>query len=357
MRGSRGADEQRGAKMTGARINSLGRSLRAFFADHLPRLRGLSPHTIGSYRDSLTLLLRFMQSHRARPIERLDLPDIDAADIVAFLDHLEQERNNTESTRNVRLAALHSFFRFAALEDPQQFERSQRILSIPFKRARQRIVDYLEYDELRAVFDAVDRSTRSGRRDYALLVTMFNTGARVQEVLDTRAHDLQLIKPFQVRLHGKGRKERICPLWPQTADVLREFCTENDVDLRTAAPVFLNARGRPLTRFGVRYIMAKYADRARPTCPTLERKRLHPHTMRHSTAVHLLKSGVDMCTISHWLGHASVNTTNRYAVVDLEMKRQALARAVPPDDDSEPPEAWPEAWRSDATILAWLEAL
>jgi integrase/recombinase XerD len=180
---------------------------------------------------------------------------------------------------------------------------------------------------------------------------MFNTGARVQEILDLRAYDLQLIKPFQVRLFGKGRKERLCPLWPQTAALLRALCAEHRLDLRAAAPIFLNHRGQPLSRFGVGYILAKYLKRAQAKAPKLRDKRLHPHSMRHSTAVYLLKSGIDLGTISQWLGHASLNTTNRYATIDLDMKREALARIESPTTASM------ANWRTDATILEWLVAL
>lgn len=331
--------------------NALARTLRQFFADHLPRLRGLSRHTIHSYRDSVLLLLRFTAARCGKIVVELDLPDFDAEAVIAFLDHLEHERHNTVATRNVRLAALHAFFRYVAAHEPEQLARSQCILQIPFKRADQRTVDYLEYEEIQAVLEAVDRSTDTGRRDYALLATMFNTGARVQEILDLRACDVQLVKPFQVRLFGKGRKERICPLWPQTATLIRELCAEQGLDLRAAVPVFFNHRGQPLSRFGVIYILTKYLKRAREKAPGLRDKRLHPHSMRHSTAVYLLKSGVDLSTISQWLGHASVNTTNRYAMIDLDMKREALDRVEPPKTESI------ANWRSDATILDWLEAL
>ena len=339
--------------MIASQENVLARTLREFFSDHLPRLRGLSPHTIHSYRDSFTLLLRFMTSKRSRPVAKLDLTDIEAEDVVAFLDYLEEERQNTVATRNVRLAALHAFFRYVAVNAPEQLSRSQRILQIPFKRAGQRSIEYLEYDEIEAVLSTVDRTTGDGRRDYALLATMFNTGARVQELLDIRAGDLQLNKPFLVRLFGKGRKERLCPLWPQTAAVLRDLCAENQVDLRAPAPIFLNHRGQPLTRFGVRYILEKYIEHARVIAPTLKDKRLHPHSMRHSTAVHLLKSGVDLSTIGQWLEHASVNTTNKYATLDMDMKRQALACADSPAKEL----AATATWRKDSTILEWLEAL
>ena len=331
--------------------NALARTLRQFFTDHLPHLRGLSGHTIHSYRDSLLLLLRFIGVHRGGRVAELDLADIDAEDIIGFLDYLEHQRGNTVATRNVRLAALHAYFHYVAVHEPDQLARSQRIVQIPFKRADQRTIDYLEYEEIQAVLQAVERTTSAGRRDYALLATMFNTGARVQEILDLRLCDLQLVKPFQVRLFGKGRKERICPLWPQTAVLLRELCAERQLDLRAAVPLFLNHRGQPLSRFGVGYILGKYLKRAQTTIPTLKGKRLHPHSMRHSTAIYLLKSGVDLSTISQWLGHVSLNTTNKYATIDLEMKREALARAKSPVTDS------PTNWRNDATILEWLEAL
>jgi len=333
--------------------NTLARALQDFFIDHLPRIRGMSPHTVKSYRDSLALLLRFVAERLERPVVELDLDDLGPEEVVAFLQHLEEGRHNCVATRNVRLAAIHAFVRYLATRHPERLEQCQRILGIPFKRARSRVIDYFEYDEIQAVLSAVDRSTVDGRRDYALLATMFNTGARVQEILDLRPCDFQLSKPLQVRLVGKGRKERICPLWPQTATLLRSLLPEWGMDLGSTETLFRNHRGEPLTRFGVRYILAKYCDRAQPSMPSLAAKRLHPHSMRHSTAVHLLKAGVDLTTISHWLGHASINTTNRYAAIDLEMKRKAIAKAKPVDDGNDPV----APWRSDTSILDWLEAL
>jgi integrase/recombinase XerD len=231
-------------------------------------------------------------------------------------------------------------------------EQAQRILGIPFKRTRPRPIEYLEYDEIDHVLAAIARTTPAGRRDYALLATLFNTGARVQELLDVRANALQLTPPFQIRLLGKGRKTRTCPLWPQTARLLRALCVERQLDLRSDAPVFVNRRGVPLTRFGVRFILAKHVRRAAQAYPALARKKLHPHSLRHSTAVHLLRSGVDLATIAHWLGHASINTTNRYTTIDLELKQRALARAQPLRTP-----ASGAAWRRNTTILEWLEAL
>jgi integrase/recombinase XerD len=339
--------------MTTQPSNALARALQMFFTDYLPRLRGLSPHTLHSYRDTLVLLLRFLASHKGTELARLDLSDIQPDDVVDFLCHLERTRNNKTSTRNVRLAAIHAFFYHVASQFPDRLDQAQRILSIPFKRAETQPVDYLEYEEIRAVLESVDRAMPKGQRDYALLATMFNTGARVQEIIDLRVSDCQLIKPFQVRLSGKGRKVRICPLWPQTADILRELCADRNLPQQSSAPLFLNQRGKPLTRFGVRYILTRQCERAQATCPSLSSKRLHPHSMRHSTAIYLLKSGVDLVTISQWLGHASINTTNRYATIDLEMKRQAIAKAEPPFEHPQ----MPAAWRKDSSILTWLESL
>jgi integrase/recombinase XerD len=331
--------------------NRLASSLRDYFTDHLPRLRGMSPHTIHSYRDTLLLLLRFLASHRRCEVADLDLHDIGPDQVLAFLAHLEQHRKNSVSTRNVRLAAIHAFFRYVGAHHPDQLERVQQILGIPFKRARQRVIEYLDHDEIEAVLSRIDRSKPDGRRDYVLLATMFNTGARVQEVLDLQARDLQLRRPFQVKLFGKGRKERFCPLMPQTAKLLRAHCEELRIDLRSDQHVFLNHRKEPLTRFGVRYILAKHLDRVRPEIASLMRKRLHPHSLRHSTAVALLTSGVDLSTISQWLGHASLNTTNRYASIDMDMKRKAIARVKPVARSSASP------WRKNQSILDWLESL
>jgi integrase/recombinase XerD len=331
--------------------NLLGAIIQEYFTDHLPRLRGTSPHTIHSYRDSIVLLLRFLSHCRKKPITTLDLVDLDPAGILAFLSYLEQERKNGVSTRNVRLSAIHALFHFVASRNPEHLELAQRILGIPFKRTRQRAIDYLEYEEIDAILKTINRTSMQGSRDYALLAAMFNTGARVQEVADLRACDLQLTKPFQVRLFGKGRKERYCPLWPQTATVLRTFCRQRNLDLRSESHVFLNHRGQPLTRFGIRHILARCRAVACDRAPNLRKKRLHPHSVRHSTAVALLKSGVDLSTISHLLGHASPTTTNRYAKVDLEMKRQAIAKVKPVPRRSRTP------WSKDRTILDWLESL
>jgi len=331
--------------------NLLGAIVRDYFSDHLPRLRGTSPHTIHSYRDSIVLLLRYLSGQRKKPVAILDLVDLDPPAILGFLSYLEQGRRNGVSTRNVRISAIHAFFHFVASRNPEYLDLAQRVLGIPFKRTQQRAIHYLEYEEIDSILKAIDQTTSRGNRDYALLATMFNTGARVQEIADLRACDLQLTKPFQVRLFGKGKKERYCPLWSQTAAVLRSLCRQRNMNLRSEARVFLNHRNEPLTRFGIRHILAKCLENAYKDVPNLRKKRLHPHSIRHSTAVALLKSGVDLSTISHMLGHASPTTTYRYAKVDLEMKRQAIARLKPVPQRSRTP------WSKDRTILDWLESL
>ena len=331
--------------------NLLGPIVRDYFTDHLPRIRGSSPHTILSYRDSIVLLLRFIAEQRKVPVTALDLPDLDPPRILAFLSHLEDQRNNGVATRNVRLAAIHALFRYVASRNPEQLDLAQKVIAVPFKRAPSRAIDYLEYDEIDSILKAIERTTEQGVRNYALLATMFNTGGRVQEIVNLQVRDLQLIKPYQVRLFGKGRKERYCPLWPETAAVLRSFCKQRKIECLPETHLFVNHRGHQLSRFGVRHILSRCLGAATRAAPTLTKKRLHPHSMRHSTAVALLKSGVDLSTISHMLGHASPATTNRYAKVDLEMKRKAIAKVKPVSRKSRTP------WAKNDSILDWLESL
>ena len=226
--------------MTATVPNDLARALRAFFADHLPRVRGTSPHTIRSYRDSLVLLLRFVATRLQRSVIQLDLDDLGPQPVLAFLQHLELDRHNSVATRNVRLAAIHAFFRYCAMEHPARLAHCQRVLAVPFKRTGSRPVEYLEHEEIEAILGAVDRGTADGRRDYALLATMFNTGARVGEIVALCVADLRLDAPAQVHLHGKGRKQRVCPLWPQTADLLRALLAERERELQSDEPVFRN---------------------------------------------------------------------------------------------------------------------
>ena len=310
----------------------LGRDLVSFFEDFLPAQRGLSPHTIRSYRDALLLLLRFTARELRRTVDRLDVPDLTVERVTRFLAALEAERRNGIATRNARLGAIHVFARYLAGQRPEHLGALQRIIGMPFKRGAVEVpIEYLDRIELDALLKSIDRSTDLGRRDYALFAFMFNTGARVQEVLDVRVADVRLEAPAQVRLLGKGRKERVCPLWPATARILRDLIAERrGVRRESDSPlIFTNARGQPLTRYGVRYLLRRYVQKASRVAPSLKGKKLHPHSIRHSTAVALLKSGVDFATISQWLGHAGLNTTMRYARADLDLKRRALAQVFP----------------------------
>jgi site-specific recombinase XerD len=327
---------------------ALAVALRTFFSEHLPLSKGLSPNTVKSYRDAFVLLLRFLAEHHDCEVVDLDVSHLGPDVLLAFLDHLERDRGNVTSSRNARLAAVRSFARYYAARHPEAIEACQRLLAVPVKRGPARTTDYLEGDEFRAMLDAASRS----HRDRAMLLTFLNTGARVSELLGICAADLQLERPHQVRLLGKGRKERVCPLWPRTADALRALLEKNRQSLSSHDQIFRNVRGRPLTRFGARYILRKYARLAQGS-PSLSRKGVHPHKLRHTAAVQLLQAGVDLVTISQWLGHASVETTNRYVVVDLEAKRAALEKARPLMEPSQPF----TTWRTDASILAWLEGL
>lgn len=339
--------------MNAHRPNTLAVVLHDYFTDHLPRLRGMSPNTIHSYRDSISLLLCYLETVKRRSIVNIDIDDVTEENVINFVQYLEEQRGNGATTRNVRLAAIHALFTFIAHRYPERLKQCQCILGVPFKRTISRQVEYLEYDEIQSVLNVIDRNTADGRRDYVLLVTMFNTGARVQEILDLKPCNLQLVKPFHARLLGKGRKERLCPLWPQTAQLLQQYLSESGIDPRSNRMLFLNHRKESLTRFGVRYILAKYLDQAKAKTPSLINKRLHPHSMRHSTAVHLLQSGVDIVTISQWLGHASVTTTNIYATVDLETKRKAISKANPVGALK----SSAALWKSDSSVLEWLKSL
>ncbi|WP_157271508.1 tyrosine-type recombinase/integrase [Azohydromonas aeria] len=309
--------------------NNLGRALVQFFQEYLPAQRGMSPHTIRSYRDAIVLFLRFAAQDAGRPAEALEIDDLCADRVTRFLAQLEQQRGNRIATRNARLAAMHTLARYLALDHPQHMATLQALLAVPFKRgARDAPIEYLEYEEVRELLAVIDRSHELGQRDYALFALMFNTGARVQEILDLTAADVRLDAPAQVRLTGKGNKVRVCPIWSSTAQLLRPLCMPCD-GAGQGRPLFVNHRGEPLTRFGVRYLLQRYMAQAAQRCPTLRGKSIHPHSLRHTTAVHLLKAGVDFASISQWLGHASLNTTMIYARADLDLKRQALLQVFP----------------------------
>jgi len=324
--------------------------IHSFLQDYLTLQKGFSRHTILSYRDTIKLFLIFSIGKKKKSITDLTISDLGPTMIVNFLEHLEKQRGNSCETRNNRLACLHCLFRYLAKHDPLIFDQCQRILSIPFKRTHSTAIEYLEVEEMKAILDAVDRSTMDGYQYYTFFFFMYNTGARVQEVISLHANELQLERPFQVRFLGKGQKERLCPLWPETVELLRSLFRRRGLDPHADAVVFLNHRGQALTRHGVRYLLNKYVQIAATNCPSLAGKHIHPHTIRHTTAMHLLQSGIDINTIRAWLGHANLITTNRYAEINLEMKRKVLEKFVPISKTSRP-------WKKNKDLLQWLESL
>jgi site-specific recombinase XerD len=300
--------------------------LQFFFAEHLIVHRRVSPETVASYRDTFRLLLQFLQRFVGKEPSRLTLADIQPPVILQFLDSLEQNRGNCARTRNVRLAAVRSFFRLLALRDPASVDVAARVLAIPVKRWDHRLVGHLTRPEIDAILAAPDLKTWTGRRDHALLLTLYNTGARVSEMISVQRDQFSYGATSMLSLMGKGRKERSVPLWPRTARILRGWLADFAAN-RTG--LFTNARGGLLSRDGVAYILQESVRRALPNCPTLATKRISPHVLRHTTAMHLLQSGVDITVIALWLGHESLETTHVYIEADLQMKQQALEKVEP----------------------------
>ena len=323
--------------------------LRMFFTDWMVQQRNASVHTIKSYRDTWRLFLRFVAARRGKPVVRLALSELTAAEVIAFLHDLEIERGDTIGTRNCRLAALRSFFGFVATREPELMAQCAEVLNVPTKKAPIRAPDYLEPEEVHAILAQPDRSTLVGQRDHVLLSLLYNTGARIQEALDLCPQAIRFDAPACVRLYGKGRKERISPLWPETVALLKSLLerTPRPAD----APLFVNRYGKPLSASGVRFKLAEYVRAAEKITPTLAAKQVTPHSFRHATAVHLVAAGVDVTVIRSWLGHVSLETTNHYAQANLETKRKALERVERPKTDG------PPSWRRDQSVLDWLDTL
>jgi site-specific recombinase XerD len=298
--------------------------IRRFFEQHLLSQRGLSGHTVLAYRDALKLYLDFVCHQQRKTSVSLTLEDLTADTVRGFLDHLERVRKNSVPTRNARLAAIHALFNYLASIDPRHLAQAQSILAVPFKRQSHRVAEYLEREEMLKVFAGIDGRTLQGQRDDALLRLLYNTGMRVQELVDLDVNHLRFSRPCSVRIFGKGRKERTCPLWKETVAAVKAYLEKRAVRLNDATPLFVNRDGNRLTRFGVRYIVARRVSEAANACPALLTRKVSPHTIRHTTALHLLQSNVDLNMIRSWLGHASIETTNGYVEIDLEMKRKTL---------------------------------
>jgi site-specific recombinase XerD len=301
--------------------------LQRFFAEHLVDHKRASSQTVACYRDTFRLLLEFLQKQRQIEPSALRITDLDAPTILSFLDYLERERKNSVRSRNLRLAAIRSFSRLVALREPAHVDFAARILAIPVKRSARKLVGYLTRPEVEAVLAAPDLSKWRGRRDYALLLTLYNSGARVSELIGLELGQVHFGASNFLTLFGKGRKQRAVPLWNKTARVLQNWFTE--LKAMSITKAFPNARGGTLSRDGVNYILQLAVQRGAATCPSLSAKSISPHTLRHSTAMHLLQSGVDISVIALWLGHESIETTHAYVEADLAMKEKALEKTSP----------------------------
>ncbi len=301
--------------------------LTRFFNTNLIQQRQASPHTIASYRDTFRLLVHYAQQTLGKPPQDLAFEDLDTAFLTAFLHHLESQRSNSARTRNARLAAIRSLFRFVALHEPQHAALAQQVLAIPSKRYSRQPVDYLDGDEINALLRAPDQSTWIGRRDYALLLVAVQTGMRASELINMLCVDVHLGTGAHVLCHGKGRKKRCVPLRSDSRAAisawLKERCGQPD------DPVFMNQRDRPLTHDSLEYLMTRNLAVARTLCPTLRKKRVTPHSLRHSCAMTLLQGGVDQATIALWLGHEALETTYIYLHADLKLKEQAMEKTTP----------------------------
>lgn len=300
--------------------------LKRFLLEHLITICNLSRNTQKSYRDTFRLCISFASKRLRKSCDKLTLEDISSDVVKDFLIYLESKRNCSLATRNQRLAALHAFAKFVGLNSPEHTEWCRQIRLIPFKKTKHSLITYLEKTEIDALLDAPDKNTEQGRRDRLLLLFLYNTGARADEAAQLKIDSLDIAQAEKrdysmVIINGKGNKLRKCPLWLKTVNELKSLISGR----ASSENVFLNRCGQPLTRFGIHGIVKRYTNKIKPLYPSLEKKRVSPHTIRHTTATHLLRAGVDINTIRSWLGHVSINTTNVYAEVDLEMKANALA--------------------------------
>ena len=329
-------------------MTSLAPVLQGFFTAHLAQA-GVSPHTIASYRDTFRLLLRYARDQAGKPPSRLEMADIDAALVGGFLDYLEAGRGNSVTTRNARLAAIHSLFRYAALQSPQDALLIQRVLAVPLKRHDSTVVSFLTRAETDALLAAPDQRTAPGRRDHLLLLTAIQTGMRVSELTSLTCADAHLDAGPHLRCTGKGRKQRCTPLTRPTARLLRQWITDRNA--APGDPLFPTRAGGHLSRDAVADLLARHLPAARQACPSLEGKHVTPHTLRHSAAMALRHAGIDLATIALWLGHATTRSTDIYMHADLAIKEQALEKTAPADAGK------PGRYKPDDSLLAFLENL
>jgi integrase/recombinase XerD len=334
----------------------LGRVTYAFFLDYLAVQKGLRPASIRSYRDTLRLFLQFAAADARCKITRLALQDLTFGRVKAFLQYLEGERKNNIRTRNQRLATLHTFFEYVARRMPEMLPVCEQVAAIPMKRVHSPETTFLEREEIASLLAHLPTEGRSALRERALFMFLYNTGARVQEVADVRIGDLDLEGSPRVRLHGKGDKWRTCPLWIATANLLKALLQHRPLTDGPEGSVFRSQNGTPLTRFGIYKIVRRHTDGLWQRRKASNPRHLSPHIFRHTAAVHLLEAGVEVNVIRNWLGHVSLETTNRYAEITTRMKEEAL-RACEPKTDSSPGYPRKPVWRDDKTLLSWLDSL
>jgi len=338
---------------------SLGSLVHGFFVDYLELQRRVQPATLRSYRDGVRLFLRFVSEHQRRRITRLSVEDLTFELVLAFLRHLEEERGNHPRTRNQRLAALHAFFDFLADRVPEMLRTGERVAAIRPKRVPPPEPHHLEREQIGALFSSLCPDHRDYQRDRALLLFLYNTGARVQEVADLRVAHLELGARPSVQLHGKGDKWRACPLWSDTVQQIRELLRSAGTEQAPEAPVFVSRRGTPLGRFGIYKIVRRHAALFDGPPVGHSRRKITPHVIRHTTAVHLLESGVDINVIRAWLGHVSLSTTHRYAEIPPRLKEAALQLCEAPTEATSAGGGFPRQprWQSDEALLSWLDSL
>jgi len=336
----------------------LGALVCSFFEDYLRAQKGLRPSSLRSYRDALRLFLGFLAAERHRQITRLTLADLTMEHVLLFLRHLEEERGNCVRTRNQRLAALRTFFCYLASRVPEMLAEAERVAQIPVKRTPPPETHFLERDEVEALFAALPEAGCRSLRDRALLLFLYNTGARVQEAAELTRGNLDLGAQPRVRLHGKGDKWRLCPLWRETAALLSRLLDERGAAAAANDAVFCSRQGRPLTRFGIYKVVRRRTDHLTSSGASPAPHPVSPHVLRHTTAVHLLEAGVEVNVIRAWLGHVSLDTTNRYAEVNMRAKEAALRACEPPLPASSS-EGFPRkpVWRDDENLLRWLASL
>ncbi len=332
-------------------MHDLAPLVTTFFVRYLPAERNVSPHTMAAYRDTFKLLLRFMAKEHRRSANTLHVEDLTRECLLEFLTTLETTRHNTIRTRNARLAAIHSFFRYLLDSTPELAALAQRVLAIPRKKTSHPVLTYLSDTELAHLLVQINRSTLTGERDYLLIALLYDTGARIQELLNVTPRDFRFAAPPFVRFRGKGRRERLCPLLTQTARLVSRFLSNMGRKSDEDTPLVQNRNGQCLTRHGARYLLQKYVKQARVSLPQLDRLRISPHILRHTKAMHMLQSGIPLITIKDILGHVNVTSTEVYVQIDLDMKRDALNRA------GTPTRALPKRNRPPDDLLAWLEAL